>query len=231
MTPMLKQYWEIKNQYPDCIVFYRMGDFYEMFYDDAVTAAPILEVQLTARGKTAENPIPMCGVPHHSAQNYFQKLLNHGYKIALCEQTEDPAASKGLVKRDVVRVMTPGFISDPELTEDSSRNLLFCVTAIQTQIEVLVVDLLKAETRLGNFENFSSFFEFCHTEKPSEFLLEKKEGLLETKIAENFSIPITYRPDFFDAQHNKTFEAVKIEIDGLKSILTPEALLDLNEIQ
>jgi DNA mismatch repair protein MutS len=209
MTPMLKQYWEIKNQYPDCIVFYRMGDFYEMFYDDAVTAAPILEVQLTARDKTAENPIPMCGVPHHSAQNYFQKLLNHGYKIALCEQTEDPAASKGLVKRDVVRVMTPGFISDPELTEDSSRNLLFCVTAIQTQIEVLVVDLLKAETRLGNFENFSSFFEFCHTEKPSEFLLEKKEGLLETKIAENFSIPITYRPDFFDAPHNKTFEAVK----------------------
>src|SRR3954462_10766002 len=104
MTPMLSQYVDIKSRYPDAILFYRMGDFYEMFFDDATAAAPILEVQLTARDKNSPEPIPMCGVPYHSATIYLQKLLSAGHKVAICEQMEDPATTKGLVRRDVTRV-------------------------------------------------------------------------------------------------------------------------------
>src|SRR2546422_697535 len=90
LTPMLSQYLEIKRQHPDSLLFYRMGDFYEMFFDDALTAAPVLEVQLTCRDRNAASPIPMCGVPHHAATQYVQKLLAKGFKVAICEQLEDP---------------------------------------------------------------------------------------------------------------------------------------------
>ena len=105
LTPMLKQYLSIKEAYPDTILFYRMGDFYEMFFEDAVVASREMEITLTSRDKQAQNPIPMCGVPHHAADTYIAKLLDKGYKVAICEQVEDPSAVKGLVRREVVRVV------------------------------------------------------------------------------------------------------------------------------
>lgn len=121
---MLRQYLEVKAQHPDAIVMYRMGDFFEMFFDDAKTAAPILDVQLTARQKGSENEAPMCGVPHHAVESYIGKLLEAGMKVAICDQVENPAEAKGLVKREVTRVVTPGTVSAPGLLEGKEEVLL-----------------------------------------------------------------------------------------------------------
>jgi DNA mismatch repair protein MutS len=121
---MLRQYLEVKAQHSDAILMYRMGDFFELFFDDARVAAPILEVQLTARNKGTENEAPMCGVPHHALESYLAKLLAAGLKVAICDQVEDPAQAKGLVKREVTRVVTPGTVSDPGLLEGKEENLL-----------------------------------------------------------------------------------------------------------
>ena len=108
-TPMMKQYFSIKADYPDAFLFYRLGDFYELFFEDAKQVAHELELTLTAKnGKNAEHPIPMCGVPHHAANGYIEQLIERGYKVALCDQVEDPKLTKGLVKREVVQVITPG---------------------------------------------------------------------------------------------------------------------------
>src|SRR5215210_4695586 len=124
MTPMLRQYLEMKAAHADAVLMYRMGDFYEMFFEDARRAAPILEVQLTARQKGSENETPMCGVPYHALDSYLGKLLAAGLKVAICDQVEDPAHAKGLVRREVTRVVTPGTVSDPELLEGKEDNLL-----------------------------------------------------------------------------------------------------------
>ena len=121
---MMRQYLEVKACHPDAILLYRMGDFYEMFFEDAVRAAPILEVQLTARHRGTDSEAPMCGVPHHALETYLAKLVAAGQKAAICDQVEDPAHAKGLVKRAVTRVVTPGTLSDPELLEGKEENLL-----------------------------------------------------------------------------------------------------------
>jgi DNA mismatch repair protein MutS len=124
LTPMLRQYLEVKAQHPDAVLLYRMGDFYEMFFEDARLAAPILEVQLTARQRGTENEAPMCGVPHHALETYLAKLIAAGLKVAICDQVEDPAQAKGLVRREVTRVVTPGTVSDPALLDSREENLL-----------------------------------------------------------------------------------------------------------
>jgi DNA mismatch repair protein MutS len=123
-TPMLRHYLEVKAQYPDALLMYRMGDFFEMFFEDARQAAPILEVQLTARQKGSENEAPMCGIPHHALDSYLGKLLEAGLRVAICDQVEDPKEAKGLVRREVTRVVTPGTISDPALLDGKEENLL-----------------------------------------------------------------------------------------------------------
>ncbi len=127
LTPMLRQYLEVKARHPDAVVLYRMGDFFEMFFDDAVKAAPILEVQLTARQRGSDSEAPMCGVPHHALDTYLVKLLAAGLKVAICDQVEDPAKAKGLVRREVTRVVTPGTLSDPDLLDSREDNLLAAI--------------------------------------------------------------------------------------------------------
>jgi DNA mismatch repair protein MutS len=127
LTPMLEQYFEIKRQVPDAILFYRLGDFYEMFFEDAERAAPLLDLVLTARHKGQENEAPMCGVPYHSADGYIAKLIKHGMRVAICEQVEDPAAAKGLVRREIVRVVTPGTATESNIVERDSCYLLALV--------------------------------------------------------------------------------------------------------
>ena len=126
-TPMLKQYISIKKEYPDSILFFRLGDFYEMFYDDAKVASKVLGIALTSRNKSGKNPVPLCGVPFHSAEPYLAKLLKEGHKVAVCEQVEDPKTAKGVVKRKVVRVLTPGAIIDTEKLDSKSNNYLASV--------------------------------------------------------------------------------------------------------
>ena len=125
LTPMKRQYQEIKAQYNDCLLFFRLGDFYEMFDEDAKTASKELDLTLTTRDRSVEDPeerTPMCGVPYHSAEAYIARLIAKGYKVASCEQTEDPALAKGLVKRDVIRIITPGTVTESSMLEEGRSN-------------------------------------------------------------------------------------------------------------
>ena len=126
-TPMMKQYLKVKEQYKDAILFYRLGDFYEMFFDDAVTASRELELVLTGRDCGQEERAPMCGVPFHAAEGYIARLVAKGYKVAICEQTEDPATAKGLVSRDVIRIVTPGTVTESVMLDETKNNYLACI--------------------------------------------------------------------------------------------------------
>ena len=131
LTPMMKQYWKVKEEHPDCLLFFRLGDFYEMFHDDAKLGAEELGLTLTTRdrGKPEEERTPMCGVPYHSAQSYIARLIKRGYKVAICEQMEDPATAKGLVDRDVIRIVTPGTAMADEMLDESRNNYICAVYA------------------------------------------------------------------------------------------------------
>ena len=132
MTPMMEQYFEIKNQYKEYLLFYRLGDFYEMFFDDAILVSRELELTLTGRDCGEAERAPMCGVPFHSAEGYIGRLIEKGYKVAICEQTEDPALAKGLVRREVVRVITPGTLIETNLLSEKKNNYLCAVYMTDT---------------------------------------------------------------------------------------------------
>lgn len=119
LTPMMRQYFEIKENYKDCILFFRLGDFYEMFFEDAETAARELELVLTGRDCGLEKRAPMCGIPFHASNSYIGRLVAKGYKVAICEQVEDPKFAKGIVKRDVIKVITPGTYTDSSFVEET----------------------------------------------------------------------------------------------------------------
>ncbi len=151
-TPMMQQYRQLKQQYPDAILLFRMGDFYEMFFEDARTAAPILEIALTARDKSQPIPTPMCGVPYHAIDIYLDRLLKRGLKVAICEQLEDPKAAKGLVKRDVVRMVTPGAIMRPTALVSKENNFLVGLWGSNEGLGVAVVDVSTGEFKVAEFD-------------------------------------------------------------------------------
>ena len=124
ISPMMQQYFEVKDKYTDCILFFRLGDFYEMFFDDAVTVSKALELTLTGRDCGLEERAPMCGVPYHAADMYIKKLIDLGFKVAVCEQLTDPAETKGIVVRDVIRVVTPGTLTESSMLDDGSNNYI-----------------------------------------------------------------------------------------------------------
>ena len=128
LSPMMKRYFQIKANYPDCLLFFRLGDFYEMFFDDAETASRVLDLTLTGRDcGLKDSRAPMCGVPYHAVDNYVRKLIDAGFRVAICEQLSDPATSKGLVDRDVVRVITPGTVMEEQILDERSTNYLASV--------------------------------------------------------------------------------------------------------
>ena len=129
LTPMMRQYYEIKERHPDCLLFFRLGDFYEMFHEDARVASKELDLTLTTRdrNKPKEEQTPMCGVPYHSAEAYIARLVQRGYKVAISEQMEDPATVKGLVKRDITRIVTPGTVVESSMLDESRNNYFACV--------------------------------------------------------------------------------------------------------
>ncbi len=141
LTPMMQQYMDTKNQYKDCILFYRLGDFYEMFFDDALTASRELEITLTGRDCGQEERAPMCGVPHHACDTYLNRLIDKGYKVAICEQVEDPSQAKGIVRREVVRVVTPGTNMCTANLDESKNNYLMSVCDIDNLFGISVVDI------------------------------------------------------------------------------------------
>ena len=183
-TPMVQQYLSIKQQYPDAILFYRMGDFYEMFFEDAKVASRILEIALTSRNKKDEESIPMCGVPHHAAQGYIARLIERGFKVAICEQVEDSARpprlsacdggqakAKGLVKRDVVRVITPGVVVDTEILDARSNNFLMVLFFWQGRYGIAHLDISTGTFRVTESSDFDKVADECRRIEPSETLL------------------------------------------------------------
>lgn len=157
LTPMMKQYMEVKNEYKDCILFYRLGDFYEMFFDDAITASRELEITLTGKECGLKERAPMCGVPHHSVQNYIAKLIAKGYKVAIGEQLEDPATAKGIVKRDVVRVITPGTVIESNILDEKKNNYLASIYRSGQNFGLAYSDVSTGEFYTTEFSNVSSF--------------------------------------------------------------------------
>ncbi len=152
MTPMMVQYLEIKSEYPDTILFFRLGDFYEMFFDDAKVASKELELTLTARNHSKGEKAPMCGVPYHSAENYIARLVAKGYKVAICEQVEDPAAAKGIVKRDVVRIITKGSIIENSMLDDSKNNYLTVIFGDENGAGICFVDVSTGTLNVTSFD-------------------------------------------------------------------------------
>ena len=140
-TPMMQQYLRIKAEHPDQMLFYRMGDFYELFFDDAKRAAELLNITLTARGKSGGDPIPMAGVPYHAAEQYLPRLLKLGVSVAICEQVGDPATSKGPVERKVARILTPGTVTDDFLLDETRDNLLLAIYQHEQAFGVAHIDL------------------------------------------------------------------------------------------
>jgi len=148
-TPMMQQYLKLKAQHPDILLFYRMGDFYELFYDDAKRASQLMDISLTKRGASAGEPIPMAGVPHHAVENYLAKLVNLGESVAICEQIGDPATSKGPVERKVVRIVTPGTISDEALLQERQDNLLAAIWQDSKGFGYATMDISSGRFRLS----------------------------------------------------------------------------------
>ncbi|ADH86571.1 DNA mismatch repair protein MutS [Desulfurivibrio alkaliphilus] len=180
ITPMLQQYLEIKNQHSEAILFYRMGDFYEMFFDDAVEAARILGITLTARGnKGDEEKIPMCGVPYHSASSYLARLIKAGKRVAICEQMEDPAQAKGLVRREVVRVVSPGLVLEEQLLEDKENLYLAAITRHDKLFGLSLLDLSTGEFAAGEFGTTEELLDELNRLNPSEILLPAADELHE----------------------------------------------------
>jgi len=144
-TPMMQQYLQIKQQAQDAFLFFRLGDFYELFFDDAILAAKELEITLTGKNAGVPERVPMCGVPYHSAENYIHRLIEKGYKVAICEQVEDPATAKGIVKREIIRVVTPGTMMESKALSDKANNYMVCITEQEGKMSLAACDLSTGE--------------------------------------------------------------------------------------
>lgn len=172
-TPMMEQYFKIKNQYQDAFLFYRLGDFYELFHEDAINAAKILEITLTSRNKNAENPIPMCGVPHHSANDYIKRLIEEGYKVAVCEQMEDPKQAKGMVKREVVRVITPGTIMQDDAIPVKENNYIASILIKQGHFYLSYLDITTGDIYTTETQNEMQFINELQAVHPAEIVVQE----------------------------------------------------------
>ncbi|HDQ04097.1 MAG TPA: DNA mismatch repair protein MutS [Deltaproteobacteria bacterium] len=161
LTPAMKQYVEIKQKHPDSILLYRMGDFYELFFDDARIAAPVLEITLTSRNKGKEDSVPLCGFPYHAAAGYIAKLVEKGFKVAICEQVEDPKKAKGIVKREVIRMITPGLVLEEENLTASENNYLACVSAVKNNFGLAFLDISTGEFQVSEFSDRDALLLAC----------------------------------------------------------------------
>lgn len=182
-TPMMVQYRAIKKQYPDAFLFYRIGDFYELFYDDAIKGSQLLELTLTARNKNAADPVPMCGVPHHAVQNYIDILIDKGYKVAICEQMEDPTKAVGMVKREVIQLVTPGTIMDEKASQAKRNNYLTAVVAEDNEYGFAYSDLSTGELKTTHLYDVDS-------------LLNEMMSLQTKEVVVNHHLPATLLDKF-----------------------------------
>ena len=207
LTPMMKQYFEVKDRYPDCILFFRLGDFYEMFFEDAIVASKTLEIALTGKSCGLEERAPMCGVPFHSANAYISKLVENGYKVAIGEQLEDPASVKGIVKRDVIRVVTPGTVLDGSLLENKKNNYLMSLYKNNDNIGLTYVDISTGEVN-ATFLKEEKVIEEIAKVHPTEIILNDLDFIEKLKniaTVSNIYINENFDNNYLDAEILKEY--------------------------
>ena len=220
LSPMMAHYLKVKKEYSDCIVFYRLGDFYEMFFEDAVVVSRELELALTGRDCGMDERAPMCGVPFHSADTYIKKLISLGHKVAICEQMTDPKESKGMVEREVIRVITPGTTVSEALLEEGANNYLVVMCKTDYEIGLAAADTSTGEILATSFVNESSAVDVIASYSPKEILVN---DAFPKKLAENienvFHIKCDYREEIFcdgsehvvETQFNKSISDLKLQ--------------------
>ncbi len=228
ITPMMEQYFEIKKNYKYCILFFRLGDFYEMFFDDAVIASKELEITLTGKNWGQEERAPMCGVPFHSADTYIARLVEKGYKVAICEQIEDPKLAKGIVKRDVVRVVTPGTIIDNAALDEKKNNYIICIYCDKNGYGLSVCDVTTGEfltTEFTNVNASSKLIDEITKYNPSEiicnagFKTTAEALLIEQRLNLKLNITEDWMFDYHSANKRicRHFDIDRIDGLGLKN--------------
>ena len=193
LSPMMAKYLETKEEYRDCILFYRLGDFYEMFFDDAELVSKELELTLTGKSCGLEERAPMCGVPFHAVDTYLNQLVEKGYKVAICEQVEDPKLAKGLVKREVTRVVTPGTNLSAQALEESKNHFLMCIFALQDKIGVSFADISTGEFYLTESDNINKLCDEIQKLEPAEIICNDMLCISSPKVkelVERLSIPL-----------------------------------------
>lgn len=191
LTPMMQQYVKTKEQYRDCILFYRLGDFYEMFFDDAITASRELEITLTGKDCGQEERAPMCGIPYHSADGYLNKLVSKGYKVAICEQVEDPKTAKGLVKREVIRIVTPGTNLSMQALDESKNNYLMCIIYMDDRFGISTADISTGDYYITEVDTGKKLIDEITKFSPSEIIYNDSfcmSGIDLTDIKERMNI-------------------------------------------
>ncbi|EOS75023.1 DNA mismatch repair protein MutS [Lachnospiraceae bacterium 10-1] len=207
VTPMMQKYLETKKEYPDCILFYRLGDFYEMFFEDALTASKELEITLTGKSCGLEERAPMCGVPFHAVDGYLNKLVAKGYKVAICEQVEDPKLAKGLVKREVVRIVTPGTNTNFQAIDEGRNNFIMCIAYFQGKTGISIADVTTGDYYLTEVEDNRKLLDEINKYTPSEIIcndafllsgidIENLKGRMHVAI-----YPL--EPHFFDEERGR----------------------------
>jgi len=220
-TPMIAQYLDLKANHPEELLFYRMGDFYELFFEDAVTASRTMDVTLTARGQSGGNPVPMCGVPYHSADTYLTRLLDAGFSIAICEQVGDPNTTKGPVQREVQRVLTPGTLVEEGLVRNNQMSTFMAANCVGERYCTALVDLTGGTLEIGLAGTLEEFQERIEEIKPSELLIPADQEHLFPSPTELTSIVKPLPSDFFESM---TFES--IEFNNLKDVIPKDLIIE-----
>lgn len=236
LSPMMQHYLSVKEQNKDCIIFYRLGDFYEMFFDDAELVSRELEITLTGKECGLEERAPMCGVPHHSANNYINKLINKGYKIAICEQLTDPKESKGLVERGVVRIVTPGTVIDEEMLDEKSNNYIASVYSKDANYAMSLSDVSTGQFFISKYtgkNGFSQLVSDLYKFAPMEIVLIKDTFLdrnLDITISKSY---VTASDDLIDEvrNHFSTSEINRVELKREEQICAGILISYLRETQ
>ena len=219
LSPGMQQYLDIKKDYPDAFLLFRMGDFYELFYEDAVKAAQILEISLTSRNKNADNPIPMAGVPYHSAQQYIDVLVEMGYKVAIAEQMEDPKQAVGVVKREVVQVITPGTAVDSS-KPDSANNFLVAIDSDGKALGLAYMDLSTGEFFSTILSDFSSLRSEILNLKAREIVVGY--DLSETEqhhLVKQLNLLLSFEKDRYEDVHLVDQTLTDLEISAAEKLL------------
>ena len=220
-TPMMVQYQKIKDQYPDAFLFYRLGDFYEMFNDDAVKGAQLLELTLTSRNHSSKNPIPMCGVPHRAVQNYIDILVDRGYKVAICEQMEDPKLAQGMVKREVIQLVTPGTQTDTGAGNAKDNNYLTALTQVKNKFGFAYADLSTGELKVTSLTDFDAVLNEVMSLQTKETVVDKSVSKDVLEQLQTVGILISHQDE----------TEVKSELSYLtQGVTAPEQLTVLNHL-